>query len=107
MSPAAAAAAPEKVRQFRSAPSPEVGMARRCRRRQGRLVRRTATLAGALTILAALPAAHAADQLVTGTVAPQIGIGLDPGDVSGGTAAATVTRERRGDVLYVTVVPAG
>lgn len=55
----------------------------------------------------ALPAAQAADQVVTGTVAPMLGVGVGADGTIVGTVRAKVTREMRGDVLYVTVVPAG
>lgn len=73
----------------------------------GRRMVRLAAVLGAITALAALPTAQAADQLVTGTVAPTLGISIDGSNTVGGTTAATVTREQRGDTLYVTVIPAG
>lgn len=82
-----------------------MGIVGRLRRWHGGLVR-PVFVAAALLVAVSLSPASAAEQSVTGTVAPQIGIGLDPGAASVGTAEATVSHELRGDVLYVTVVPA-
>lgn len=66
---------------------------------------RPVLVAAAVCLAAFLAPAQAAEQVVTGTVAAQIGIA--PDGSSGGTSGATITREQRGNVLYVTVVPAG
>lgn len=68
---------------------------------------RLAAFIGVITALAVLPTAHAADQLVTGTVAPTLGISIDGSSAAGSTTAATVIREQRSDALYVTVIPVG
>lgn len=66
---------------------------------------RRVLVAAVLSLSTSLAPAGAADQVVTGTVPAQIG--LAPDGTSSGTADATITREQRGDVLYVTVIPAG
>jgi hypothetical protein len=68
---------------------------------------RFAALAGTIAAFAALPTAQAAEQLVTGTVAPTVSVSIDGSSAAGGTTVVTVTREQRGDTLYVTVTPAG
>lgn len=74
------------------------------------------TIARALAVLVVLAGgplaastlgASASEQLVSGTVAPVLGIGLDPASATSGTASASVSRVLRGDTLYVTVAPAG
>jgi hypothetical protein len=71
-----------------------------------RIARRVALLvACAVVSLPALPAAQAADQVVSGTVEPTLGISLDAGGTVSGTALATVTRQQRGDVTVITVIP--
>lgn len=69
-------------------------------------MRRIAVLAVALCGIAALPAA-AAEMSVSGMVAPTLGVSMDPGSAAtaSGTVDAEVTRERRGDVVIVTVFP--
>ncbi|MDX6665088.1 MAG: hypothetical protein QOG68_1294, partial [Solirubrobacteraceae bacterium] len=42
---------------------------------------------------------------VSGTVEPTLGISLDAGGTASGTALATVTRQQRGDVTVITVIP--
>jgi hypothetical protein len=51
----------------------------------------------------ALPVAHAQDQLVTGMVEATLGVSTT--GAGSGTSMATVTRERRGDVTIITVIP--
>ena len=76
---------------------------------------RAAALAGGLTLGMLAPAAFAAGgpppvggaEIVSGVVAQQVGVSIDAsGAVSGaGTLPVTVTRERRGDQLIITVTP--
>lgn len=103
--PPAVPVAPEKDRQFSRRGSSVVGMVAMWGSWDGRRVRR---LVLALAV-ALLPGgfAEAADQTVTGTVAPVLGVGVGDGAGAGGTVRSTVTRELRGDTLYVTVMPAG
>lgn len=66
----------------------------------------------ALMVLA-LPVAGSAranNQIISATVAPSLGIGMDAyGNLSqgGATVDVSVTRERRGDLVVVTVMPQG
>lgn len=85
VSPRTGADAPEKVRRFRGT--------------------RRVLVAAVVSAGGFLGPAQAADQVVTGTVGSQIGIAAD--GTTGGTAGVTVVRERRGDVVYLTVIPIG
>jgi hypothetical protein len=67
------------------------------------LVRR-GVLVLALAAGLAVPAAHAAEMTVSGTVAPVLGLSLGS-MAQGGTVAADVVTEQRGDVTIVTVFP--
>ncbi|MCW2966528.1 MAG: hypothetical protein JWM71_300 [Solirubrobacteraceae bacterium] len=82
-------------------------MVARTRRWEGRLMVRTLLLAVGLTGASALPAADAADQVISAVAAPTLGVGIDAQGhvVSGGTMAAHVEREWRGRTLIITVVP--
>jgi hypothetical protein len=49
--------------------------------------------------------ASAADQVVSGTVAPYEAVALGPAGQSAGGNEVSVAREWRGDTLYVTISP--
>jgi len=69
-----------------------------------RRAQQLALIVGVMAVATALPAS-AADQQVSGTVAPMEGIAIGSTGATGGTMDVTVVREQRGDTLYVTVIP--
>ena len=70
---------------------------------------RLMAIIGTLTVIVALPAAQAADQVITGTVAPMFGVsfGDDGRVIVSGTTPVRVTTEQRGDTTVTTVIPVG
>lgn len=75
----------------------------------GRRVR-VASLAGILALALPIASAPGSSSVVSATVAPMVGVAIDAsGTVSmgGSTMDVSITRERRGDQLVVTVMPNG
>jgi hypothetical protein len=112
LSPARIPVAPEKDQHFSPAESSLVGMVGASRTWERRIMVRLGLLVAALAALivpaAALSAGTPGLQLVTGVVAPMLGVEIDDHGVAvaGARDGTTVTAERRGDQLVITIVPA-